>query len=109
MAHFHATMAATRDFGLYNAVDEVPWPEVIGQVHDKGVSLVDMGGADGSVLLQIRDKYPQLTGEFILQDLPDVIEKGKDKLDKRVKSMPHDFFSEQPIKGKTLGKNPLFL
>jgi hypothetical protein len=77
-------------------------------VQDKEVALVDMGGADGSVLVQIRDMYPQLTGEFILQDLPNVIEKGKDKLDKRVKSMPHDFFSEQPIEGMIREDNPLF-
>jgi len=99
MAHFHATMASTGDFGLYNAVHEVPWAEILGPVPSDDVALVDLGGADGSVVLQILDQYPKLTGEFIVQDLPDVIEKGKEKLDKRVKSMPHDFFNIQPVKG----------
>lgn len=99
MEHFHAAMAASGDFGLHNAVQEVPWPEILGPVEKDNVALVDLGGADGSLLMQILHKYPELTGEFILQDLPDVIEKGKDKLHKRVKSMPHDFFTEEPVKG----------
>lgn len=92
-------MMATKDFGLYNAVDEVPWPQILGMVENDKVALVDMGGADGSVLSQILHKYPELTGRFILQDLPDVIERSKDKLYERITAMPHDFFKEQVVKG----------
>lgn len=99
MDHFHAAMAAAGDFGLYNVVSEVPWPEILGSVEGDQVALVDQGGADGAVLTQILHKYPMLTGNFILQDLPDVIEASRARLDTRIKPMPHDFFLEQPVKG----------
>ena len=100
MGHIQTTMAVSEDFGLYSTANEVPWPEILGSVQSEKFALVDVGGADGSVLSQILHKYPSLTGEFVLQDLPDVIEKGKDKLDRRVKPMVHDFFTDQPMKGK---------
>jgi hypothetical protein len=95
-------MGAIADFGLYNAVNEVPWVEIIGPVKSDEVSLIDLGGADGSLLMQILRRYPEIKGEFILQDLPEVIEKARKTLDKRVTPMEHDFFTEQPIAGKPL-------
>ncbi len=49
--------------------------------------------------MHILRNFPGLRGEFILQDRPDVIEKGKENLGKQVKTMPHDFFTEQVVKG----------
>ena len=93
-------MAAGGDFGLYNAVLEVPWPEIVGQVDPNQIAFVDLGGADGSVVTQILHKYPELRGKFLLQDLPGVIGTVSDKLDKRIGAMPHDFFTEQPVHGR---------
>src|ERR1700748_198647 len=53
MAHFHNALAASNDFGLYRAVQELPWLEIIDPTESGDVTIVDVGGADGSVLRQI--------------------------------------------------------
>ncbi|MCJ1264483.1 hypothetical protein MMC22_004355 [Lobaria immixta] len=97
---FDLTMRARRE-GQANWLDFFPLEERIVhgfQTKDDAVLIVDIGGGLGQVIESILDKYPDLKGRCILQDLPETI--------KRIESprtglepMAHDFFLPQPIKG----------
>ncbi|KAG0650200.1 O-methyltransferase desB [Hyphodiscus hymeniophilus] len=97
--HFNAALSAVSDAGVYNAVLETPWNDIIGRVDSGEVAMVDVGGADGHVLRQVLELYPDLGGRFILQDLPDTIAKVSVDLNKRIEVTTHDFFTPQPVKG----------
>lgn len=58
---------------------------------------VNIGGGIGHQCKQFKDKYPDLPGRVILQDLPHSISKALPT--PGVENMEHDFFQPQPIKG----------
>jgi hypothetical protein len=60
--------------------------------------LVDIGGGIGHQCAQFKEKYPDVPGSVILQDLPYTIANALQT--PGVESMEHDFFEPQPIKGK---------
>ncbi|KAI9044585.1 sterigmatocystin 8-O-methyltransferase precursor [Aspergillus affinis] len=62
------------------------------------ILLVDIGGGEGHYLHALNDKYPDLPGRLVLQDLPQVISSIRGP-PKRTELMPHDFFTAQPVKG----------
>jgi hypothetical protein len=63
-------------------------------------TVVDVGGSHGLVCIALANEFPEL--QFVVQDLPKVIEDAKAKsppeLSDRVTFMAHDFFEEQPVK-----------
>ncbi|KAH8692496.1 sterigmatocystin 8-O-methyltransferase precursor [Phaeosphaeriaceae sp. PMI808] len=63
-------------------------------------TVVDVGGWHGLVSIALANEFPDL--EFVVQDLPKVIEDAKAKspveLSHRVTFQAHDFFEEQPVK-----------
>ncbi|TVY80397.1 Demethylsterigmatocystin 6-O-methyltransferase [Lachnellula suecica] len=61
------------------------------------VVFVDVGGGIGHQCVALRDKYPDLKGRVIVQDLDHPIA-GRIP-HPSVKGMVHDFFNEQPVKG----------
>jgi len=61
------------------------------------VVYVDVGGGIGHQCKALRDKYPNLKGRVIVQDLGMTIH-GKQEFS-GVEGMAHDFFHDQPIKG----------
>ena len=63
-----------------------------------GVILVDVGGGIGHEVEQIKKKYPQIAGNFVLQDSPDTVQQALKIPGMQVK--PHDFFTPQPIEGQ---------
>lgn len=82
------------DFGQLNSDDS-----------DRTI-FVDVGGGQGHVIAQILDAHPGLknsASRFVLQDKPAVIKKAaeNENFPQGVVQMPHDFFTEQPVKGKT--------
>lgn len=69
------------------------------------VALVDVGGGIGNKLNEILRASPNLKPEStVLQDQPSTIEiaKKESPAPKGVKMMQHDFWKEQPVKGKQL-------
>jgi hypothetical protein len=65
------------------------------------VTLVDVGGGAGQAIGIIKQKFPNVPGKFILQDLPKSIEglaPGRAK-ELGFEPMVHNFFEPQPIKG----------
>ena len=63
--------------------------------------LVDVGGAQGEVAIEIARYLPGI--KCVVQDLPEVIKDAKVpddlKADGRLRFLAHDFFKEQPVKG----------
>ena len=64
------------------------------------VLLVDVGGGLGQDLLEFQSKHPELRGRLILQDQPEVIKQATN-LCEAIEEMPHDFFTPQPIIGRS--------
>jgi hypothetical protein len=79
--------------------DFFPVQESLLDGFEGGPLLVDIGGAQGYELECFKGKYTQTNGDLILQDLPHVIDSIQD-LSPEIKRMKHDFFTEQPVKGK---------
>lgn len=59
---------------------------------------VNIGGGIGHQCAQFKEKYPDVPGRVILQDLPQSISQALST--PGVENMSHDFFEEQPVKGK---------
>lgn len=66
---------------------------------DKSVFMVDVGGGGGHDLEELLHNHPDLPGQLILQDQPDIID-AISGLDPRICPMIHDFFKSQPVKRK---------
>lgn len=65
------------------------------------VPIVNVGGGSGHDLEEFQRKHPNAPGRLVPQDLPAVIEQIRE-IHERIKPMAHDFYTEQPIKGKQL-------
>lgn len=61
------------------------------------VVLVDVGGGRGKDLQAFRERFPNLPGRLVLQDLSYVTETAD--LPSEIESQVHNFFDEQPVKG----------
>lgn len=64
-------------------------------------ALVDVGGGFGHQSAALLGTYPQLKDKLVLQDLPQALEHLPPGvvIPDGIKTVPHDFFQEQPIKG----------
>lgn len=61
---------------------------------------VNIGGGIGHQCAQFKEKYPNVPGSVILQDLPHSIEEALPT--PGVVNMAHNFFDPQPVKGGSL-------
>lgn len=61
--------------------------------------IVDVGGNKGHDLAEFRAKWPEAQGRLILQDQPHVLQEIE-SLHPTIEPTSHDFFTEQPVKGK---------
>ncbi|GAB1217109.1 hypothetical protein ATERTT37_006332 [Aspergillus terreus] len=64
---------------------------------EDGPFLVDVGGGHGHELLGFRQRFPDVPGQLVLEDLPEVID-GLESLDPEIKRVKHDFFQPQPVR-----------
>jgi hypothetical protein len=64
------------------------------------VLLVDVGGGKGHDVAKFADRFPNLPGKLVLQDLPQTFESGLAVSSEKADIMGHDFFTEQPVKGR---------
>ncbi|KAL8678105.1 MAG: hypothetical protein Q9186_005511 [Xanthomendoza sp. 1 TL-2023] len=62
----------------------------------ESVLVVDVGGGLGHGLVEIKEKFPQVQGRLILQDLPKTIEQPGNS-EGVFEPMAHDFFTHQPV------------
>lgn len=70
--------------------------------------MVDVGGGPGQELARFKERYPEIPGRFVLQDLPLTLERIED-LPGGVEAMAYDFFTPQPVQGTILPFAPNLL
>lgn len=97
--HFNRFMYAQRSsvkdcFSILNLSKEAEqWPA------EKPL-FVDVGGGTGQQCIAMRERWPELKGRVVLQDLPSVV--NEVQLPEGIDVMAYDFFTKQPVTGKTL-------
>ena len=104
MAQNFSTWLVGSHEGRADWLDWFPLKDVVGTgIDDCGpdaVSFVDVGGNQGSELNRLHEKYPELLGRLVLQDVESVI---KDvPAGEPFEVTVHDFFTPQPIQGNPL-------
>ena len=103
---FNAFMTGRREGTAFgNWLDFYPMSEnfIDGAGSEDGaVFCVDVGGGKGHDLVGLSDRFPNLPGCLVLQDLEKVV--GCSSV---FTSMAHDFFQLQPIKGIVAQRLPL--
>ena len=86
--------------GLPTWLDVVPFEEISSNQDPETPIFVDVGGSIGHQCAALKARYPNIPGRIIYQDLPPVIPHGL-KIP-GVEPMVHDFWQEQPVKGKSI-------
>ena len=72
---------------------------VMGFCNEKNaVMFVDIGGGYGHEIHEIKNRYPELPGRMVLQDLPETISQVTAAPD--IEAIAYNFFTPQPIRGK---------
>lgn len=67
---------------------------------DKAV-FVAVGGASGQQCVEFKERFPDIKGRVIFQDLPAVIDDARlQDLPEDVEAMVHDFYAPQVVKSK---------
>lgn len=81
-------------------LDSYPFRErIIDSVtDDEEITFIDVGGGRGHETVTLKNRFPDLKGRFILQDLPQVFTQDLD-LPSDIEIMPYDFFTPQSVHG----------
>lgn len=64
---------------------------------EEDIFFVDVAGGRGHDIKAFREKFPQVKGRFVLEDLKHVIEQSVEGLD--AEKIAFDLFQPQPVKG----------
>lgn len=72
--------------------------------NDSDVLMIDIGGGMGQDIQRFKQKYPDVGGRLILQDLPRTVANAV--VSEGIETMGYDFFTPQPVKGQD-GTSPL--
>lgn len=89
-----------------SGIDVFPFEEKIPSVFKSDAEtsnnplFVDIGGGREQMCRTFRDRFPNLRGRVIFQDLPHTIAEAEPAPD--IEGMPYDFFDPQPIKGANI-------
>lgn len=94
--HFNKFMAFRRQPQL-SWLTVYPVLDKVGTCGPDTAFYVNIGGGIGHQCAQLKEKYPQIPGRVILQDLPHSVAKALPTAG--VENMAHDFFQPQPIQG----------
>ncbi|KAI4243074.1 MAG: hypothetical protein LQ352_007105 [Teloschistes flavicans] len=62
------------------------------------ILLVDIAGGPGQEVERFKQRYPDIPGRCVLQDLPLTLQRI-DRLSEGIEAMAYDFFTPQPLKG----------
>ncbi|KAH8807919.1 S-adenosyl-L-methionine-dependent methyltransferase [Xylogone sp. PMI_703] len=97
---FNVIMAMNRSAKGHFWFDYLPVSSKLQAQSPSDVLLVDVGGGAGHDLVSFKNRFPDLQGRLILQDIPIVIDDiAPGALPSGVEAMKHDFFAAQPVKG----------
>jgi hypothetical protein len=68
---------------------------------DERALLVDVGGGKGQACRELVHAHPVLKNRIVLQDQKEVLEQVPVDVASSVKKMCYDFFTPQPVRGKS--------
>ena len=97
---FQAYMTGFNE-GRSNWIDIFPVKENLGtdaRDDQAAIMFADIGGGLGHEAVALKNRFPELPGRFVVQDLPQVV--SGQKVDAEVEYMAYDFFTPQPLKGE---------
>ena len=101
---FQKAMTSYRT-GRADFLDIFPADKQLIEGFDGGdVLLVDVGGGHGHEIAKFREKFADAPGRMILQEQQGVLDQTE-KTD-RMEYMVHDFFTAQPVKGRSERRGP---
>ncbi|KAJ4363369.1 hypothetical protein N0V83_009661 [Neocucurbitaria cava] len=92
---FNVTMEMQKTKAEESFVPVYPAEERLKNDDPERVLLVDVGGGVGHQVSRFKERYPQLPGKLVLEDLPQVVDTAVD-LPKSITKIGHDFFKPQP-------------
>jgi len=95
---FNTVMTISHRRRGQNWFDFFPVKEKLRVQNPTDAVLVDVGGSQGGDIIAFKEKYPNIPGKLILQDLPIVIEAARN-IPAGIEAQGYDFFNEQPVKG----------
>ena len=104
---FNVFMSAQREGRAY-WLDFYPFEQKLSaeaRDNKQDVLFVDVGGALGSEIKELRKRYPSVKGRMILQDQQQTIDHVS--VDPGMEAMVHDFFTPQPVIGMSSRNLPL--
>lgn len=85
--------------GVQSWADSYPVEAEVGDIvpANDSAMLVDIGGGFGQHAVFFKERYPNLPGAVIVQDLPDTLAHAKSV--PGITFQEHDFFQSQPVRG----------
>ncbi|KAF5856206.1 hypothetical protein ETB97_007707 [Aspergillus alliaceus] len=95
---FNSVMTEAQRHRGVDWFDIYPVSEKLAVSSDR-VTLIDIGGGIGHDLKAFKKKFPELPGQLILQELPQVIEDIREPLPEGISAVKHNMFEPQPIEG----------
>lgn len=95
--HFNRYMALRRQAELSWLSVYPVREETAGLTDPERPLYVNVGGGIGHQCAQFKEKYPDIPGRVVLQDLPSTVDQALPT--PGVENLAHDFFQPQPIKG----------
>jgi hypothetical protein len=100
---FNSAMQAVNFVNPGESTSAFAFDTELSGLSDCDIAVIDIGGGRGHTLLRFKEQYRQIKGRFILQDLPGVLAEVEPEIPaKGIELMDYDFFTPQPVKGKTL-------
>jgi hypothetical protein len=96
--HFNDYMA-TRAQPEHSWLQVCPVPEEAAGCPPERPLYVNVGGGVGHQCAEFNERYPDLPGRVILQDLPHSVAEALET--PGVENMAHNFFEAQPVRGKS--------
>ncbi|KAL5339854.1 S-adenosyl-L-methionine-dependent methyltransferase [Aspergillus crustosus] len=97
---FNLVMTEAQKYRGLGWFEKYPVAEKLARSGDsKRVALVDIGGGVGHDLTALKNRFPDLSGKLVLQDLPHVIYTIKEPLPEGISTVGHNMFEVQPVTG----------
>lgn len=102
LATFNFGMGAQSEAAAWTA-GIFPFESELSQIQtdDDTILLIDIGGGKGHTTKQIKELLGDIKGRVVLQERPEVISEIRDPVP-GVGIMPYDFFTPQPVEGRTI-------
>lgn len=95
-SHFNKWMQVQRE-GIPDWLSQYPIEQETKGWRAEDPLFVDVGGGLGHQCAGLRERYPNIPGRVILQDVPQALAQAVPL--ENVEMMAHDFFQPQPVKG----------